>query len=203
MSDRRDERFEEKAERWGREVERKAEEWGRHIERKAEAFGRRVEEKAERLTNRYDRKAERRACKDERRAARREDRAMRRERHGERGTTLYRSRSGMICGVCKGIARYYAFDVFWTRVLFVVASTFTGVWPAVFLYIVAAMVMKPEPVLPLESEEDEEFYQSYSGSRTMALHRLKRTYDNLNRRIQRLENTVTARDFDWDERLNR
>jgi phage shock protein C len=192
MSERRDEEFEKTVERWGREVGRKAED-----------FGRRVEEKAERWASKMERKAGRRTDREERRAARREGRAMRRHGSGERQTTLYRSRKGMICGVCKGIAHYYGFDVFWTRVLFVVASTFTGVWPAVFLYIVAAMVMKPEPVLPLESEEDEEFYQSYSGSRTMALHRLKRTYDNLNRRIQRLENTVTARDFDWDERLNR
>ena len=69
-------------------------------------------------------------------------------------------------------------------------------------WLASGMVMKPEPVLPLESEEDEEFYHSYSGSRSMALHRLKRTFDNLDRRIQRLENTVTTRDFDWEERLN-
>ena len=120
----------------------------------------------------------------------------------ETRTTLYRSRSGMICGVCKGVAQYYSFDVFWTRVLFVVAACFVGVWPAVFMYLIAALVMKPEPVLPLESEEDEEFYHSYSGSRSMALNRLKRTYDNLDRRIQRMENAVTRRDFDWEERLN-
>ncbi len=204
MNEHRDREFEESVERLGRNIERKAEEWGRHVERKAEDFGRRVEEKAERFASKFERKAERRAHRDERRAARREGRTMRRHgRSGERQTTLYRSRSGMICGVCKGVADYYGFNVFWTRVLFVVAATSTTVTPAVILYIVAAMVMKPEPVLPLETEEDEEFYQSYSGSRTMALHRLKRTYDNLNRRIQRLENTVTARDFDWDERLNR
>lgn len=127
-----------------------------------------------------------------------------RKRHADISrTTLYRSRSGMICGVCKGLAQYYGFDIFWTRVLAVAIAVFVGIWPAVFLYIVAAMVMKPEPVLPLETREDEEFYHSYSGSRSMALHRLKRTYDSLDRRIQRIENAVTARDFDWDERLNR
>ncbi len=117
-------------------------------------------------------------------------------------TTLYRSRKGMICGVCKGLAEYYSFDVFWTRVLTVVAASFVGIWPAVIMYLIAAMVMKPEPVLPLESEEDEEFYHSYSGSRSMALHRLKRTFNNLDRRIQRLESAVTTRDYDWEERLN-
>ncbi len=120
----------------------------------------------------------------------------------ESRTTLYRSRKGMICGVCKGIAEYYSFDVFWTRVLAVVAALFVSIWPAVIMYVIAAMVMKPEPVLPLETDEDEEFYHSYSGSRSMALQRLKRTFGNLDRRIQRLESAVTTRDYDWEERLN-
>lgn len=123
-------------------------------------------------------------------------------RNTEYGVTLYRSRCGMICGVCAGVANYYYFSVFWTRVLFLFALSFTGFWPGVFLYFIAAMVMKVEPVLPLESEEDEEFYHSYSGSRSMALQRLKRTFESLDRRIQRIENTVTTRDFDWEERLN-
>lgn len=119
----------------------------------------------------------------------------------ERGT-LYRSRHGAIFGVCRGIAEHYGFSVFWTRVLAVVSTSFTGFWGGVALYIVAAMIMKIEPVLPLETEEDEEFYHSYSASRSMALHRLKRTFDNLDRRLQRLENTVTTREYDWERRLN-
>lgn len=128
---------------------------------------------------------------------------MRLERDGQYGDTLYRSRDGIICGVCKGIADYYHFNVFWVRVLVIFATTFTGFWPAIIAYFVASMVMKIEPVLPLESEEDEEFYHSYSGSRSMALQRLKRTFESLDRRIQRIESTVTTRDFDWEERLNR
>ncbi len=123
-------------------------------------------------------------------------------RDGNYGDTLYRSRCGMICGVCSGVANYYHFSTFWMRVLFVFAMTFTGFWPGVFLYFIAAMVMKVEPVLALESEEDEEFYHSYSGSRSMALQRLKRTFESLDRRIQRIETTVTTRDFDWEDRLN-
>ncbi|MFP6581154.1 MAG: envelope stress response membrane protein PspC [Candidatus Hydrogenedentota bacterium] len=150
-----------------------------------------------------------RQTRAERRAARREAHydkggyATYTEANPEYGVTLYRSRNGMCCGVCKGIADYYQFNVFWVRFLFVVGFTFTGVWPAIVLYVIAAMVMKVEPVLPLESEEDEEFYHSYSGSRSMALQRLKRTFDTLDRRIQRIESTVTTRDFDWEERLNR
>ena len=34
----------------------------------------------------------------------------------------------------------------------------------------------------------------------MALGRLKRTYDTLERRLRRMEDVVTSRDFDWDQR---
>ncbi len=36
----------------------------------------------------------------------------------------------------------------------------------------------------------------------MAIQRIKRVYDSLDRRIQRMEAIVTARDYDWDRRLN-
>jgi len=70
------------------------------------------------------------------------------------------------------------------------------------IYFLAALLMKPEPVRPLLSEEDREFYHSYTTSRGMAVHRLKRAFDSLDRRIQRMENVVTSRDYDWDRRLN-
>ena len=115
---------------------------------------------------------------------------------------LYRSRSGVICGVCRGLAEYLDFSVFWMRVIAVVMLFLSGVFPAVIVYFVAALLMKPEPVIPVATEEDEEFYRSFATSRRMALHRLKRTYDSLERRIQRIEGIVTARDYDWDRRLN-
>ena len=116
--------------------------------------------------------------------------------------TLYRSRSGKIFGVCRGISDYFDLSVGWVRCGAVCAALFTGFYPIIGAYIVAALMMRTEPVLPLESEADEEFYQSYSTSRPMAIHRLKRTYDALDRRIQRLESQVTAREYDWDARLN-
>jgi phage shock protein C len=115
---------------------------------------------------------------------------------------IYRSRSGIIFGVCKGLADHFDVSVFWTRLVAVALLIFTGFWPIGVLYIVAALLMKPEPVLPLETEEAQEFYNSYVSSSNLALHRLKRTFDNLDRRIQRIESTVTAREYDWDRRLH-
>lgn len=119
---------------------------------------------------------------------------------GRRG--LYRSRSGIILGVCKGVAEYLDVSVFWTRAIAVGLLIFTVVWPIVLLYILAALLMRPEPVLPLQTESDREFYNSYTSSRTMALHRLKRTFDSLDRRLRRMENIVTAREYDWERRLS-
>ncbi|MBW1708659.1 MAG: envelope stress response membrane protein PspC, partial [Deltaproteobacteria bacterium] len=113
----------------------------------------------------------------------------------------YRSRHGIILGVCQGIADYFNFSVFWTRVITIGLLIFTGFWPIVGLYILAALLMKPEPVIPLDSDEDQEFYDSYTHSRGMALRRVKRTYDNLNHRLQRMEDIVTDREFNWDQRL--
>ncbi len=114
----------------------------------------------------------------------------------------YRMRHGMILGVCKGIADYFDRSVFWTRMIAAGLWLFTGFWPITGLYLLAALLMKPEPVLPFETEAEEEFYNSLTSSRQMALHRLKRTFDRLNRRIQRMEDIVTAREYDWERRFN-
>jgi phage shock protein C len=116
-------------------------------------------------------------------------------------TGLYRSRTGLIVGVCKGVAQYFDFSVFWMRAIAVVLLIVSGIWPMLIVYIVAALLMKPEPVLPLETEEEQDFYNSYTTSRSMALRRLKRIYDHLDRRIQRLESTVTRREYDWERRF--
>ncbi len=121
---------------------------------------------------------------------------------GNRGGGPYRSRSGMFLGVCKGIATHYDFSLFWVRFLTVMATIFSGFWPMVLLYVIAALLMKREPILPLENESEKEFYTSYTASRAGAIGRLKRTYESLERRLRRLEDSVTAREYDWQRRFN-
>lgn len=116
---------------------------------------------------------------------------------------LYRSRHGAILGVCRGLAEYFDFSIFWTRALVVVTLFVTGIWPVAGLYFLAALLMKPEPVIPIRSAAEREFYDSYTYSRHHAAQRLKRRFDSLQRRIQRLEDRVTSREFGWDDRLNR
>lgn len=114
----------------------------------------------------------------------------------------YRSRRGVILGVCRGLAEHLDFPVFWLRVIFVVGTLFTSLWPGVVLYFIAGILMKLEPVIPIENDVEQEFYNSFTTERATALRRLKRTFDNLDRRIRRMEDIVTARDFDWEQQIN-
>jgi phage shock protein C len=115
---------------------------------------------------------------------------------------LHRSRDGAILGVCKGIAEYFDFSLFWTRAIAVALLLLTGFWPITGLYFLAALLMKPEPVLPIHDDEEREFYDSYLVSRKGAADRLRRRYENLERRIRQMEHRVTSRDFEWEKRLN-
>ena len=115
---------------------------------------------------------------------------------------LYRSRDGLLLGVCKGLADYFDFSVFWTRVITVALIFISGFWPVIGLYFIAALLMKPKPILPLNTYGEQEFYDSYTHSKKSAVYRVKKRYDNLERRLQRLEHSVTSPEFDWERRLN-
>ncbi len=116
--------------------------------------------------------------------------------------SLYRSRRGMVFGVCRGLANYTGISALWIRLAAVLATLCVWFWPGIIAYTVAAILMKPEPVAPVRDPEEREFYNSYASSRSMALDRLKRAYDRLDRRIQRMESVVTSKEYDWNRRFN-
>lgn len=60
----------------------------------------------------------------------------------------YRSRNRVLLGVVGGLADFLDISVFWSRVLVVIAFLFTGFFPIGVLYIVAALLMKKQPLLP-------------------------------------------------------
>ncbi len=117
------------------------------------------------------------------------------------GPGIYRSRKGVIFGVCRGLAEHFDFSVVWARAIAVMFLFVSGLWPAVGIYLIATLIMKPAPVVPLESDAEREFYDSYTHSRHMAAQRLKRRFENLERRIRRMEHIVTTREFDWEEKI--
>lgn len=118
------------------------------------------------------------------------------------GGGLYRSRNGVIMGVCRGVAEHFNLSVFWVRFFTILLFVFTGFWPTGIIYFALAFLLKPEPVVPISNMDEQEFYDSYLRSKEMATDRIKRRYSSLERRLQRLEHTVTTPEFDWESRLN-
>lgn len=114
---------------------------------------------------------------------------------------LYRARDGVFLGVCKGLARHFDVPVNLVRAVVLVLFFVTGVWPVGLLYLIAAMIMRMEPAVPFGNEDERTFYDSYARSRTSTLQRMKRTFENLDRRLRRMEDVVTSRDFEWERRM--
>ena len=114
---------------------------------------------------------------------------------------LYRSRNGAILGVCRGLAEYFDFSPFWVRAIVVVTLVLTGFWPVTGLYLLAAIIMKPEPVIPIAADDEQEFYDSYTGNRHRAVQRLRKRFDRLERRIRNMEHIVTKPEYDWENRM--
>lgn len=115
---------------------------------------------------------------------------------------IYRARDGVFLGVCKGISEYFDFSLFWIRMGMVIFFIFSGFWPVIGVYLVAAFFMKPKPIKPIQSENEREFYDHYANSPRSAAHRLKKKFRDLDRRIRRMEDEVTAREYDWERRFN-
>ena len=114
---------------------------------------------------------------------------------------LYRSRHGMIFGVCRGLAEYGQLSVFWVRVILVALTLLTWILPFVILYTVAAFLMKPESTLDPAAEEDWRSYCTFACTQSIALAQLKRELDQVEYRILRLERDDSARQYDWERRL--
>lgn len=96
--------------------------------------------------------------------------------HGHGGP--YRSRDGILLGVCGGIARHFDMSTFWTRMFVFIAFLFTGFFPVGVLYIMAALLMKKEPMFP--SGYDPEWNaRVYSGGRS--------SEGSLDERLRRME----------------
>ena len=115
---------------------------------------------------------------------------------------LYRSRHGVLLGVCRGIADYFDIKVLWVRTIMVIIFLLSGFWPVIGIYLVAALLMKPEPPQSFANEDERNFYDSYANSPQSAAQRLKKKFNDLDRRIRRMEDSVTGREFEWERKFN-
>jgi len=118
------------------------------------------------------------------------------------GRGLYRSRNGIILGVCRGVADYFDFSPFWVRGVVVILLIITGLWPVIGLYILAALLMKTAPATDAGTGSKQTGGGGNAFSRHDRVERLKRKWKHLEKRIRRMEDRVTSREFDWNSRFH-
>ena len=117
------------------------------------------------------------------------------------GRGLYRSRNGIIFGVCRGLADYFDFSVFWIRAIAVILFIFTGFWPVVGIYLLAALLMKLAPSASDGVRSNHRTGCWQRCTRNDTAERLKRKWKHLEKRIRKMEDTITSRKFDWNRRF--
>lgn len=75
-----------------------------------------------------------------------------------RERVLYRSRSGKFLGVCKGIADWMGWPTAAVRLAVIVIALVTAIIPTLLIYLLAAVILSPEP--EGEAWDEEDFYRN-------------------------------------------
>lgn len=116
---------------------------------------------------------------------------------------FYRSRDGIVFGLCKGISDYFDISLFWIRLAMIAGLVFTGFFPIGLAYIILGLLIKTEPLAsPIEEPEETNHYESHTSSRKIGLWQLKDKFTSLETRIRRMEDHVTDKAYDWERRFN-
>ena len=105
---------------------------------------------------------------------------------------LYRSRHGILLGICQGVSDWRDLPVSVVRLIFVIICLVTAVAPCVIIYLLLGLI------LPLEPRGG---YYNRSGRSTMD--DIKDEFDNLRSRVNRMEDEATRdSESDWDRRFH-
>ena len=115
---------------------------------------------------------------------------------------IYRSRNGVLLGVCRGVADYFDLSVFWIRATAIILFICTGFWPIVGIYILAAFLMKFDPARSGGSKSKPGTGGRRHCTRNDTAERLRRKWKHLEKRIRNMEDKVTSREFDWNSRFH-
>lgn len=91
---------------------------------------------------------------------------------------LYRAKDGKILGVCKGIANWLGWPVAAIRLILIIIALVTAVIPTILLYLLAAVILSPEPEEG-SWEDEENFYRNCRYAWRDFRSNVRHEYDNL------------------------
>jgi phage shock protein C len=113
---------------------------------------------------------------------------------------IYRSRTQRVFfGVCGGLAEHVDFNPWAIRLIVVLVTIVSAGIFGPIIYLIAGVMMREEPQRAFVNTEDEDFWNLYKTSRSAALHKVQRRFDQLAKRIERIESIVTSPRYGLDE----
>ncbi|MBI9106335.1 MAG: PspC domain-containing protein [Spirochaetales bacterium] len=114
---------------------------------------------------------------------------------------LYRSRNGMLLGICQGIADWRDLPVFVVRLIFVIICLATAVAPCVIIYLLMGLIIPIEPRSGYK--RDENYYENFKRNGKATMDDIKSEFDNLKSRVNKMEDEATKdKESDWDQRFH-
>lgn len=115
------------------------------------------------------------------------------------GPNIYRLRRipsrGKIAGVCAGLAEHFGWRVKMVRVIAILLTVFFFPVP-LFIYLAAAVLIKPVEARPdYVDEEEERFWRTFSTRPKATFSELKHRFRALDARLADIERAVTSDEY--------
>lgn len=127
---------------------------------------------------------------------------------GRRGFTAqiksygpFRANDGVLFGVAKGLADYFGWSVGLVRLILILATVFLFFWPTIILYLAAALIMSPAPEHRLDTQEERDIWLQAQLDPGAAMEQLGRRAGAVEKRLRRMEDFVTSREYAWNRRM--
>lgn len=115
---------------------------------------------------------------------------------------LYKDpRNGRWCGVCAGIADYFDVRPGVVRLLTIIGTVMTGVWPGLCAYFLLCFILERKPVEMYEDPEEDRFWREVRTKPEYTAVDLTKRFRDVERRTQKLEAYVTSKRFTLDREL--
>ncbi|MGH0052026.1 MAG: PspC domain-containing protein [Sphaerochaetaceae bacterium] len=109
---------------------------------------------------------------------------------------LYRSPRGKIFGVCTGLAEWRDLPPDPVRLIVFLAVLFTGFFPGVLIYLLAALIIPMNP----EGSYNSTIYADDTSNTSDE--DLKAEYERLKRKVEKMESEMFNKERDWDARFH-
>ena len=116
---------------------------------------------------------------------------------------LYRSPRGKIFGVCAGIAEWRDLPVEPVRLIVFITIIVTGIFPGVFLYLLAALIIPMNPADTIYGNGRTPYSGGNDDDDPRSDEDLQSEYERLKRKVEKMENDIFNKERDWEDRFHK